>query len=165
MPLSADEIRGLVLEPLEEQGFLLCGIKLSGSPRRPLIQIFIDLEHDSVTIDHCVRVYRILYDILSLQENLPAGYRLEVSSPGVESPLCELWQFRKNLDRTVRISREGLQVEGKLIGIQAPDTVRLETDEGPRELTLAEAAGARIVLDTPHPRQKTKRKRHEARGR
>lgn len=171
MPISVSDIEKLVQPLLEEQGVLLCYAEIKGSIRNPLIQLFIDREDGFVTVKDCVAVNRSTQDLLGLQDNVPVDYRLEVSSPGIDYPLREIWQFRKNIGRLIQKEETDLQVTGNYISIsgriedvRAEGSILLNTESGNREYSISELAGACIVLETPK-KKKMKRKRHETRSR
>ena len=168
MPISVHELENLVLPCLQEADLVLCEIKFTGSIRKPLIQLFIDKKEGFVTVGDCVRISREVQDLLGLQDNVPPDYRLEVSSPGIDYPLSELWQFEKNRGRLIRLVRgekgnEKTVIAGRILDV-AEGRIALETDDGPRDFALAELAQARIELEKTK-KKKSKRKRHETRRR
>jgi ribosome maturation factor RimP len=68
------------------------------------MQVFID-HPDKVTVDDCARVSRVVSTALDAAEQVPdagplakllaAPYTLEVSSPGIERPLCRRSHFER----------------------------------------------------------------------
>lgn len=143
----------LIRPGLEADGYRLCGIKVSGRHSRPLVQVFIDYEIGSVNIDDCTRITRKLLDLFDMQERFAPDYRLEVSSPGLDAPLREAWQFRKNLGRTVAIKDDERKREFHLIEFASDESLRVEVEGEIIEMAVNELAGAKIVL---FPGKKTK---------
>lgn len=167
MPISVTDIEKLVLPILDENNLVLCYVKVLGSIRNPLIQLFIDKKEGFVTVKECVVVTRSAQDLLGLQDNVPADYRLEVSSPGVDYPLREIWQFKKNIGHLIQKSGSDLNADesetlifGRIVDVDTGGNITLDTEEGIRELGISELAEAHIVLETPK-KNKLKRKRHE----
>jgi len=84
-----------------------------------------------VSLDDCTAVSRDLSAALDVHEDLlPAGYRLEVSSPGLERPLVTLADFERFAGREARVrTRERIgdrrQFHGTLLGVEE-GAVRIE---------------------------------------
>ena len=101
------------LEPLlEGTDIFVVNIKV-----KPINNIKIYLDADSgLSIDKCTMVNRKLYHRMEEEQLFPAGdFSLEVSSPGVDEPLMQVRQYRKNIGRTVTITDgEGIEKTGVL---------------------------------------------------
>ena len=70
-----------------------------------------------ISIDNCVAVSRHVGFHLEEENVIEHAYRLEVSSPGIDSPLVSLRQYTKNIGRDVRVKLvNGDKKEGKLLG-------------------------------------------------
>ena len=76
-----------LLEPtVNSLGFELVGVLLQDGPSRSLVRVYID--HDEgVTVDDCARTSHRVTGLLDVEDPMPGGYDLEVSSPGVDRPL------------------------------------------------------------------------------
>ncbi len=143
MQILAEEIRELVEPLLEREGVELVDLELKGPPGRQILRIFID-EEGGITIDRCTEISRKLSDLLDRKDPIPGRYTLEVSSPGIDRPLRQPRDFRRNVGRTVRVEvREGeatryvegviveaaeehleLEVRGELVRLSWPQVVR-----------------------------------------
>jgi ribosome maturation factor RimP len=159
---TTEYIERLVLPILLKQQVVLCGIKVGGRVSRPLIQVFVDWEERPITIEACTKITRELLDVFDMEERFPPDYRLEVSSPGIDAPLSEAWQFRRNIGRTIGIDRGGSRFEATILDVTAGQIVRLEDDDGICERPLDELRGAKVIL-FPTTKKPPKRKRNEAR--
>ncbi|NQT33843.1 hypothetical protein HQ587_01530 [bacterium] len=160
--ISADNIERVVRPFLEKDLVHLCEIKVSGRAGKPLIQLFLDLEIGNITIDACTGISRQVQDLLDMQDWIPGNYQLIVSSPGIDFPLREIWQFRKNIGRFIEHRQECLpQPDGILRGrvkeIEDNGSIRLEVDGDIREYTLKQLSGAKVVIEIPHKGSKNKR--------
>jgi ribosome maturation factor RimP len=81
---------------------------------------------EGVSIDECVELSRWLSQELEKQDE---NFSLEVSSPGVGSPLKLKQQYVKNIGREVEVVlNEGLKRKGKLIAVEE-DEITLEVAE------------------------------------
>ena len=76
-----------LIEPtVSSLGFELVGVQWRDGRPRGLIRIYVD--HDEgVTVDDCARVSHRVNGLLDVEDPMPGGYALEVSSPGVDRPL------------------------------------------------------------------------------
>ncbi len=157
-----DHIKRLITPYLTEHNFILCDIKIDGAINEPIIQVYIDKDTEYITIEDCVRTARFFNDLFSLEAKIPAAFRLEVSSPGVNFPLTEIWQFIKNEGRRIKLKSERKVYEGIIQDVAEDGTVSLQEDDQLAEYPIRELAGAKIVLDVGNQKMKSKRKRHEA---
>ena len=89
---------------------------------------------DSVSVDDCAHVSRELSAILDVEDVVPSGYTLEVSSPGLDRPLRRVDDYRRFAGRLAKIvMRENVDGQGffrgKLAGVDGTD-VLIEADDG-----------------------------------
>ena len=159
--ISADNIERVVRPFLEKDLVHLCEIKVSGRAGRPLIQLFLDWEVGNITIDACAGISRQVQDLLDMQDWVPGNYQLIVSSPGIDYPLREIWQFRKNIGRFIEHRQECLPhpdgiLRGRVKEIGDNGSIRLEVDGDIREYTLEQLSGAKVVIEIPNKGNKNK---------
>ena len=138
-----------IVKPIcEGQGFYLLDLKVGGSARNPVFQVFADNEK-GITLDDCVRLSRKIEDELDFREDLPKNYRLDVSSPGVGHPLKYDWEFKKNLGRTLVVKywiEEKLWREvGKLVDF-SEEVIAIETKHGLKEIKRENIEQAKVKL-------------------
>ena len=162
--VSSRDIERLVKPHLDVQRIHLFDVKVSGRAGRPLIQLFVDLESESITIEECARISREVQDLLDIQEWMPGDYRLIVSSPGIGYPLREIWQFRKNIGRTIQAIHGDNIITGKLTAVYDDGRLVLETDEQNITFDYKNQISAKVVVEKPG-KPKFKRKGNEARNR
>ncbi|HTO15508.1 MAG TPA: hypothetical protein VLZ83_07040 [Edaphocola sp.] len=68
------------------------------------IKVFLDGDQ-GIDINTCAKLNRSLYKMIEEETLYPDGdFSIEVSSPGVDEPLINLRQYRKNIGRTIEIS-------------------------------------------------------------
>jgi ribosome maturation factor RimP len=94
---------------------------------------------DSVGVDDCAHVSRDLSAQLDVEEIVPVGYTLEVSSPGLERPLRHVDDYRRFSGRQAKlVTREPVDgqtfLRGKLAGVEG---------EAADQAVLLEEAGGR----------------------
>ena len=100
-----------LLEPiLEGTDIFIVNIKV-----KPINNIKVYLDADGgFSIDKCTMVNRKLYAKMEELALFPEGdYSLEVSSPGVDEPLSQARQYKKNIGRKVLVTdKEGKERTG-----------------------------------------------------
>ena len=81
---------------------------------------------DGIGIADCVAISRHVGFHLEEENVIEDPYNLEVSSPGIDTPLVLKRQYAKNIGRTLAIKMgDGTQREGKLINA-ADDAITIE---------------------------------------
>ena len=85
--------------------------------------ILLDGDHGA-GIAECAQVSRYVGFKLEEENVIEEAYNLEVSSPGIDTPLKMVRQYAKNIGRTVGLKlSEGIKKEGKLLAVNAADIV------------------------------------------
>lgn len=80
-----------------------------------ILSILVDGDN-GVAISDCVAISRHVGFHLEEENTIEQAYRLEVSSPGIDTPLKSLRQYQKNLNRSLSVKlKDGNKREGKLI--------------------------------------------------
>jgi ribosome maturation factor RimP len=100
-----------------EGPLMLVDFSVSQGTKRTLITILVDTL-EGVTIDECALMSRKLAHFIEEGMLIEEAYNLEVSSPGLDFPLSQGWQFQKNLGRKVKVwmkNKDAENVEGTLV--------------------------------------------------
>lgn len=95
----------------------LVDVQMHGSG---ILSILVDGDQ-GVAISDCVAISRHVGFHLEEENAIEQAYRLEVSSPGIDTPLKSFRQFQKNTNRSLKIKlKDGNVKEGKLIQVEEP---------------------------------------------
>jgi ribosome maturation factor RimP len=136
----------------ESEGLELVEVQLLGGGSRRLLRITID-KPDGVSHADCELVSNQVGTILDVEEAVPGGgYRLEVSSPGVERKLAGAQDFQRFLGRKARVVlsepvENRRRWEGTLAGV-AGDVVTLEPSPGQAvRFTIRQIVKANLKFD------------------
>src|SRR5215218_5535786 len=136
-------------------GFRLVRVRVSGSAGCT-VQIMAERPDGTMAIEDCEALSRALSPVLDIADPIDRGYRLEISSPGIDRPLVRRSDFERYAGHLVKIemavAHQGRKrFRGALKGVEG-DTVRLHRDdtrggEDPAVLLVMEdIADARLVL-------------------
>lgn len=131
-------------------GYEIVRVRVLGD-RRPRVQIMAERPDGGFNVEDCARLSRALSQPLEEMDPIPAGYVLEVSSPGIDRPLTRLQDFAsfEGFEAKIELARmqEGRRrFRGVLTGVE-DDTIKLKLDDG--EIVswrLHHIADARLVL-------------------
>ena len=132
---------------LEGMGFELVDARASGGGRH--LSIFID-RAGGITVDHCAEVSRQLSRVFEV-EGIDYD-RLEVSSPGLDRPLCKPADFTRFAGSKVDVKMRTRDESGRkrftgLLRGEAGGVATLEVDGREVALKLDEIDRARLVPD------------------
>ncbi len=111
-----DVIKDIVSSNLSEGQMLL---ELKVNARRDYVCIIIDSEY-GITLEETTRLSRKLKLFEKFNSELSESYRLEISTPGINRALEYPFQYRKNIDRIIKIKiiKNGIEkiLKGKIVG-------------------------------------------------
>ncbi len=144
----AQRVRDLVVHGVESLGFEVVEVRLRGSGRR-FLQVLID-KPGGISLDDCVQVNRSLSDLLDTEDPLPGPYTLEVSSPGLDRPLKEPADFKRNMGKEAKVVchrvYKGRQVWYGMIGGAGSEGLLLKLEKGEILLPWEEIARASLEV-------------------
>jgi len=141
-----------LIEPaVKELGFDLVRVAMIGGTSDPTLQVMAERpDTRQLTIDDCADLSRKISDILDEADPIEEGYRLEVSSPGIDRPLTRRSDFADWIGHEARIKfvepiDGAKQVSGIIEGIDG-ETIRIATPKGERLVDFANIASAKLLL-------------------
>jgi ribosome maturation factor RimP len=145
-----------VAEPvLEGMGYRLVRVRVSGMAGCT-VQIMAERPDGSMSIEDCEAVSRALSPVLDVADPIERGYRLEISSPGIDRPLVRRSDFERYAGHVIKLEMSAavagrrrfrgvlLGAEGDVARIRRTDAVPGESDEA--LLPIGDMAEARLVL-------------------
>ena len=110
-------IRTLIQPIFDRMDVFLVNLELRGAVNNQVLSVFADTE-EGITLEQITDLTREIADVLDINDPINGKYRLDVSSPGIDHPLTEIWQFKKNLGRSLRVkyleNENNLEFTGKL---------------------------------------------------
>jgi ribosome maturation factor RimP len=167
----AARIAALAAPVLMGLGYRLVRVRVSGRDGMTL-QIMAERPDGSFTIEDCESASRTLSPSLDVEDPIPGGYRLELSSPGIDRPLVRLSDFKRALGHEAKIEME-IPVEGRkrfrgeITGTEGTNAVLRFVDKSGEtqtvRLPIGDMAEARLVLSDALIAQSLKRGKDAAR--
>ena len=146
-----EEVR-LLAQPLaEEAGYELVDVEFAVQGRHRSIRVLLD-KPGGITVGDCAIFSRRLSDCLDMNQTVPWGYHLEVSSPGLDRPLRTLEAVARFSGQRAALAlfepHEGRRnFEGELRGPEG-QKVGMRTDEGQEYwFEWGGVRSARLVVD------------------
>ena len=145
------------IEPeVEALGYSLVRVAMIGGTSDPTLQVMAERpETRQLALEDCERISRRLSDIFDAMESegqdpIEGGYRLEVSSPGIDRPLTRLkdysdWQGHEARLKLADVVDGAKQVSGTIEAVEG-DTVRIASPKGARAIPFKSIASAKLLL-------------------
>lgn len=144
-------IAALIAPSLEDMGYEIVRVALLGRERRTL-QIMADRADGAlISIEDCERISHTVSAILDVEDPMSGAWTLEVSSAGIDRPLCRVKDWNRFSGHKARVEMDvplngRKRFSGVVLG--ADDKVaRMVLDDGVEVvLPLSEIRSARLVL-------------------
>lgn len=83
-------------------GYFIVDVQVRGHKGTRVVEVYVDAETD-LGLDDLATVSRELGFLLDVEDVVDGSYKLEVSTPGIKSPITMPQQYRKNVGRTLRV--------------------------------------------------------------
>ncbi|MDR3680629.1 MAG: ribosome maturation factor [Flavipsychrobacter sp.] len=126
-------VETLLLPLLEDTDIFICSVKM-----KPVnnIKVFLDAD-GGLPIEKIAKLNRRLNALIEEAQLFPEGdYSLEVSSPGIDEPLAQLRQYKKNIGRKLLVTpNEGAEVLGTITDV-TDEKIMLEVLVGKKKETV-----------------------------
>ncbi len=154
MALTAQIIKAMAEESLPDNDLFIVDISVSDSAVRPKILVLADGEQ-GITIDQCARISRRINAKIAEMFGEEMAYVLEVSSPGVDYPLTQPQQFKRNVGRSLKVKmQDGTEKTGKLeevteTGINLLEEIKLKGKKAtyePVQIPFGDIVKANVVI-------------------
>lgn len=142
------KIRKLIEPICLEDSLILYNIAVQGTGKNQIIKIIIDTE-TGVTLDQCKILSQKISDLFYRKELFGNDYRLEISSPGVNKPLQESYEYRRSIGKNIKVTynqnNEQKIIIGKLIAFNE-NIITLQEGKGEIDISINDIENAKIQL-------------------
>src|SRR6266853_4436576 len=151
----AARVAGIVEPVLADMGYRLVRVKVLGVDGCTL-QVMAERPDGTMTIEDCEQVSRGLSPVLDVADPMERGYRLEVSSPGLDRPLVRRSDFERFTGHRLKVEM-AVAIDGRrrfhglLLGVEGEAARIRRDDAAPGEATelllpIEEMAEAKLVV-------------------
>ena len=138
-------IKNIIKPHLEDGQFLM---DIIHDVRGNFIRIVIDSE-GVLTLDDTAKLTRSIKNASETFSEFPDGVRIEVSTPGLDWPLSEPFQYKKNLNRNLDVvydeNKSSTKVTGKIIRV-GDKSFELESDNKTLSLSYDQVKSALVKV-------------------
>lgn len=83
-------------------GLVVLRIEVRGTEQQPVIEVVLDGDRP-VLVEDCEKVSKSLHEAIDTKTLVKGNYRLDVLSPGIEEPIMEDFQLKRNMGRLVEV--------------------------------------------------------------
>lgn len=147
-----EKLAGLVEPLLERLGYEMVDLEFAGGRGSAMLRVYIDREA-GVGIEDCEAVSREVSALLDVHDPVPSGYRLEVSTPGLDRVLRTAAHYARFAGAQVAVElavpREGRRrYTGRLVHSDA-NGLELMVDDARVAFPYGEVFRARLVPEWP----------------
>ena len=145
----AERVRALAEEVLAPLSYYLVDVEVRGHHGTRVVEVYVDADED-LGLDDLAEVSKELDFLMEMEDTVDGSYKLEVSTPGLDRPLSDPRQFRKNVGRGVRVKylREGNKekVEGEITDATEDDIEITEPSGETHRLPYEDVQEAKLKL-------------------
>ncbi|HET7313634.1 ribosome maturation factor RimP [Salinisphaera sp.] len=137
-----------LLEPVvTDLGYELWHLESVGSGKSAVLRLYID-SPEGIDIEDCEAVSHEVSAALDVADDGNAGYRLEVSSPGLDRPLATAAHFERFVGERARVNMFApvsgqRKFRGRILAVKG-QVVELACDDATYELPVGDMAKARL---------------------
>ncbi len=148
---AAKRIETIIEPTLQDMGFDLVRVKISGAQQRTL-QIMAEHNDDgTMTVEDCAAISRSVSALFDVEDPIKGSYTLEVSSPGLDRPLTRPQDYIRftGLEARVELSQpmDGQRrFRGRIDGM-SDGVVRLELEGDRVEIPYTDIERAKLILN------------------
>ena len=115
---------------------------------RDLVRVVVDSENP-ISIDKITDITRTIRDAEVIDKHFPNGYKMEVTSAGIDTNLEQPFQFRKNIGRQLKL-KLGIDDAFKSITAKLKDVdekgIIIQLNEEISHINYAEIKQAKIIV-------------------
>ena len=147
-----EKIAAIVTPVIEDLGFALHRVKITGEQRAALVQIMAeDPCTKNLLVDDAAKISRAISAVLDVEDPVDGPYRLEISSPGIDRMLLTQKDFEHYTGFEVKLeiltpAENGQKRFRGRIGGMKDNIILLDTDQGEVDIPYAALAHAKLVL-------------------
>lgn len=150
MASARDKLWELLEPTVGDLGYELSDLEVRLGRSHGLVRLFIDAE-EGITLDDCERVSNQVSSMLDVADPISGGYRLEVSSPGLDRRLVKPVHFERFMGAVVQVRLRRLldgrrRIRGNLVAHDG-ETIEVASEGAKQRIAMADVEMVRLVPD------------------
>ena len=114
-----EKIKSLLENDINDLGYIIWGIEISGNSSSKLMRLFIDKTNGNIDLFDCEKVSNQAIEILNNADFIDFKYRLEVSSPGIDRSFFGFEQHKEFIGNLIEVKfrneNKNKTIRGELI--------------------------------------------------
>ena len=138
-------VNGVVADP----SHFLVSVSVRGVRGSRVVEVFVDGD-DGVGVDVLAKYSREISFLLDTEDFIDGRYKLNVSSPGLDRPLFELRQYKKHIDRKLKVkiqTPEGNKVQEGVLSSVGDEFIELTfSNKQSSKIDFSEIVESKVVL-------------------
>ena len=150
-PNVSEKIAALVTPTLEDLGYELVRIQMSGGRGHLTLQIMAEpLDGRTMVVEDCATISRALSALLDVEDPISGAYSLEISSPGIDRPLVRPRDFERFAGYEAKVQTEA-PIDGRKkfrgrLGDVSETGVRIVAEQEEYEVPFTAIRSAKLVM-------------------
>ncbi|MBN2281920.1 MAG: hypothetical protein JXQ65_15155 [Candidatus Marinimicrobia bacterium] len=98
-----EKVREIVTKIIEEKGLELVDFHMNQNKQRSSLRLLVDTPEGNVNLDQISEITSRINNNEEFEAQFPLDFRLEVSSPGLDYPMKHYKDFRRQLNRNIKV--------------------------------------------------------------
>ncbi len=150
-PGIPERIEKIVTPSLEAMGYEVVRVQLTGGAGRTTLQVMAEpADGRGMTVRDCTEISHTISALLDVEDPIPGGFTLEVSSPGIDRPLVRPRDFERFAGHVAKIETSR-PIEGRkrfrgLLGGITDAGVRIVVEDQETEVPFEAIQRAKLVV-------------------
>ena len=134
---------------LTDASHFLVSVSVRGVRGSRVVEVFIDGD-EGIGVDALVSYSREISFMLDTEDFIDGRYKLDVSSPGADRPLEQLRQYKKHIDRKLKVKyehAEGSKTQEGVLSAVGDDYVELSfANKESRQIAFSDIIESKVLL-------------------
>jgi ribosome maturation factor RimP len=90
--MNKSKLTQLLKPVVESLGYIFWSCEYLSQGKHSVLRVYIDKE-DGIEMEDCAIVSRQVSQLLDVEDPIQSNYSLEISSPGLDRPLYDVWHY------------------------------------------------------------------------
>ena len=110
------------------------------------LELYLDKLKGKLSVEDCALIAPEVSSLLEVEEMFTGGYRLEISSPGIDRSLTRIEDFSRYKNFDVKVVKSNSTLKGKLAGYSSK-SVSIHNKNGVSDIEISEIKDIKLDID------------------